>query len=113
MDWAGKELKIKEMNDWYNVKTIDLYPLGGAGLLRAKYQSSLSLLLTNVYPENKWLPWQFNVTSSKFWADNKNKKMFLDWVSEQLNVKEPSDWANVSKKVEKGYKREIFNWQRI
>ena len=21
MEWAGKELKIKEMSDWYNVKT--------------------------------------------------------------------------------------------
>ena len=33
MDWAAKELKIKEMDDWYNVTPKELSDLGGITLV--------------------------------------------------------------------------------
>jgi hypothetical protein len=56
-------------------------------------------LLSAVYPEYDWLPWLFVNTPKNFWRDDKNKRKFLDWASNQFAVKEPSDWLKISEKA--------------
>jgi hypothetical protein len=68
-------------------------------LLNAKYDRSLSLLLSVLYPEYEWLPWKFVRSPVNFWSDSHNKKKFLDWAGKQLGVKEFSDWYKVSTAV--------------
>jgi hypothetical protein len=94
LSWAGKQLNIKNMSDWYHVSQKDLRSLGGSGLL-SKYNSSPSLLITTVYAEHEWLPWKFPLSS---WNED-NQKKFMVWASRELTIKEMSDWYNVSIKV--------------
>ncbi len=78
MDWAGRELSIKEMKDWYQisrqVKKICFYAevkqsivdLGGNELLHS-YEGVLPKLLSGVYPEFEWEPFRFKVVTTKNW----------------------------------------------
>ena len=95
---AGK-LNIKEMSDWYKITQKDFSAIEGGSLLRSKYNGSISLLLSTAYPEYEWLPWKFVQAPKKFWADNNNKKMFLQWAGKQLGIKDYADWYNVSTQV--------------
>jgi hypothetical protein len=99
MEWAGKQLNIKEMSDWYKVTTKDFVAVGGSGLVTHKYNNSLSLLLSKLYPHYQWLPWKFKLVPRNFWNEDKNKKKFMDWAGKQLGVKEISDWEKVSVKA--------------
>jgi hypothetical protein len=57
-------------------------------------------MLSSVYPDYNWLPWKFTLVPKNFWGDLKNQRKFLDWVAIQLDIKQPSDWYNVTVKVE-------------
>lgn len=63
MEWLGSELGFKKYSDWYNIKTADLEDNKGGGLLR-KYDSSAVKVVTNVFPNHKWLIWKFSIS---FW----------------------------------------------
>ena len=76
----------------------DLLELGGSSLLNMN-ESSLSKLLSVVYPEYNWLTWKFSVSPHNFWSDVKNQRKFMDWAGRELKIKEMSDWYNVSNKV--------------
>jgi hypothetical protein len=76
-----------------------LSKLGGATLLRNKYNSSPIKLLSAVYPEYEWLPWKFDKSPANYWEDVKNQGKFVEWAAKQLNVNEMSDWYKVTKKV--------------
>jgi hypothetical protein len=75
-----------------------LINLGGRNLLQ-KYERSLPLLLSSVYPDFQWLPWKFNLTPLEFWTNPENSKKFLEWAKPILNVNKDEDWYNVSNKV--------------
>jgi hypothetical protein len=95
INWAIKELNIKDKSDWYDV---NLHEIGGGGLLN-KFKDNMPLLLDNFFPDYEWLPWKFRPCPKKYWSDVNNQKRFMDWAGKQLNVKEVSDWNKVSKKV--------------
>ncbi len=61
-------------------------------------KSSYVELLAETYPEYDWLPWKFE-RPRNYWSDIKNVRKFMDWAAQQLNVKEMSDWYNVSTSV--------------
>jgi hypothetical protein len=77
----------------------DLLEVGGGSLLHSKYNSSIFLLLSKVFPEYEWLPWKFANTPKNIWSDEKNVRNFLDWAGKQLGVKEMADWRSVTTKV--------------
>jgi hypothetical protein len=52
-----------------------------------------------VYPEYEWLPWKFKICPKNYWEDVNNQRRFMEWSARQLNIKEMSDWYNVSLKV--------------
>ncbi len=52
-----------------------------------------------MYPDYKWLLWKFPQVPGNFWADRNNKRLFLDWAAEQLNIKEPYEWSKVTNEV--------------
>ena len=82
----------------------DIYDLGGSHLLNSKYNGSLQLLITSVYPQHNWLPWRFVNVPHKFWDDKNNQQKFMEWAGKQLNIKEMSDWYKVTQKVEISWK---------
>lgn len=98
LNWAAKQLQIKEMDNWYQITLKDYERLGGRSLL-AKYKESPSLLLSSVYKDYEWLPWKFTFPSKYFWKDSKNVRKFMEWAGNQLGITENKDWYNVSKQV--------------
>jgi hypothetical protein len=67
--------------------------------LQKKYNGSPSLLLSTVYPEHNWLPWKFALCPKNYWEDDKNQRKFIEWAEKQFNIKEMSDWYNITHKV--------------
>jgi hypothetical protein len=49
-----------------------------------------------VYPDYNWLPWKFGKCPANYWDDVKNQRKFMDWAAKELNIKDMSDWYNVS-----------------
>jgi hypothetical protein len=76
----------------------ELNDIGGGSLLQ-KYNRSVQLLLSEVYPDYNWLPWKFAKSADNIWDDKKIQRKFLDWAAKELNVKEMSDWYRVTNKV--------------
>jgi hypothetical protein len=73
--------------------------VGGSGLLANKYNNSLFLLLSTIFPDFEWIPWKFIQCPRNFWDKEENQKKFIDWAGKQLKIKEMSDWYNVTQKV--------------
>jgi hypothetical protein len=76
----------------------DLNKVGGSSLLH-KYNDSLSLLLSTVYPEYEWLPWKFIKSPRNYWENVNNQRKYIEWAGKQLNIKQLSDWYKVTRKV--------------
>jgi len=96
MNWLGKKLNINSMDDWYNIKLNQIHKEGGSKIV-AKFSSSLISLFENVYPNHNWLPWKFNQNVNKrFWEEEGNRKLFMEWLAKELKVKEIEDWYGVS-----------------
>jgi hypothetical protein len=79
----------------------DFTQIGGSGLLQSKYHGSPFLLLSTIYPEYDWLPWKFDKCPQNYWTDVNNQRKFMEWAGKQWNIKELSDWYNVSQEVNK------------
>jgi hypothetical protein len=75
----------------------DVQNLGGSYLIN-RY-TSLSQLLSEVYPDYEWLPWKFDKCPNGYWDDVNNQRKFMDWTAKQLNVNSVGDWVKVSYKV--------------
>ena len=52
-----------------------------------------------MFSNYKWLPWKFNQTPKGYWKDENNIKEYMNWLSEQLNIKTMEDWYKVSETV--------------
>jgi hypothetical protein len=86
--------------------------------LLSKYNTSPSLLITTTFPEYKLLPWKFEVCPKDYWNKVENQRNFMNWATEQLNIKEPSDWYKITQKVRKFRENSKFqgfskNWRGI
>jgi hypothetical protein len=66
------------------------------------FQTKVSdfLALMSSYPTVQWHPWLFKHISipKGFWNDASHRKSFFDWFAEQMALKSPSDWYNVTSK---------------
>ena len=113
MECAGKELKIKVMNDWYKVSVKDLVSVGGSSLLW-KYKTSPSKILQAVYPEYPWRLWEFSNSPMEIWKNPAIVKEFFDWAGKELGIKELGDWRKVTTKAlaDLGYPFSIENMHK-
>jgi hypothetical protein len=73
--------------------------IGGASLLLHKYQGSMFAMLSAVFPEFDWLPWKFPQVPKTYWDNVNNVRKYLNWVGNQLGIKELKDWYQVDQKV--------------
>lgn len=53
MDYVAKELKIKEMKDWYEVTSSQIRQKGGEQLL-LKYDNSAARMISSIFKEHNW-----------------------------------------------------------
>ena len=94
LEWIYKELRLKGMEDWYEVRHSDVKSRGGNSLLNL-YGGSIASALSFCYPEYDWMPWRFASTSTSYWQKKENQKLFLDWFSEEFGIKDLEDWHQV------------------
>ena len=100
MDWAGKELKVEKIEDWYQVKISQVAKLVGKTFLFEIYHESLILALRSIYPEYDWLPWKFeNGVNRGFWGDVENQRKFMNWAGKQLKIEKMEDWSRIEPKT--------------
>jgi hypothetical protein len=95
-DWAATELKLENLDGWYNVTTSQVRDLGGSGLLANKYANSLEAALLAVYPSHPWNAWKFKTVPRSFWASAANRKAFFDWLASELGYKCLTDWYSAT-----------------
>ena len=53
-------------------------------------------LLSGVFPEHNWIPWEFYRLPKNILTENKWWIQFVEHAAEKLGIKEPQDWYNVS-----------------
>ena len=98
MEMVSKKLKIKSLNDWYKVNKEQIKGFeGGESILKAN-KDSLYKILSTVYPEHTWLPWKFD-QSKTYWSDSSNWKQVLEFIGQELNIKEMNDWSQIKTEV--------------
>jgi hypothetical protein len=99
---AAKQLGVSSLDDWLKVTQRQLHPLGAARLLQAEYHNSLRKALMAVYPEHKWVDWDFHTVSRGFWRQRENRRKFAQWLEKELCITEPAQWYSITpQKVEK------------
>jgi hypothetical protein len=47
-------------------------------------------------PHYPWLEWRFPQVPQGFWDQRANRRRYLDWLGQQLGVKQPEDWYQLS-----------------
>lgn len=68
----ANSLNIRKLDDWYNVKTKDLYSISKNAL--SKYNSSLYKALSTIYPQHQWIAWKFDEPLPwGFWSEKSNQ----------------------------------------
>jgi len=96
--WLGEKLGYTTLEDWYQVGALDIENNKGGGLLNHYYNSSRLVLLKEIFPDYKWLPWKFTRTIQSFWDDKDNQKTYMKWVGELLGCTTMEDWYKIQGK---------------
>jgi len=92
--YLTKELNIKDMEDWYDVKEETIRAKGGNSFM-TNYKNSLAKALMTVYPEHNWQPWRFGSVPVSMWDDPQKAREFVEWVGTKLGVKKVEDWYEI------------------
>ena len=79
-------------------KNKDIQHNNGKALLQHNKGSHVDLI-TNFYPNYKWLLWKFVSVPQNFWKDKENHRKCLDYLAKEMNIKVIDDWYNISIKV--------------
>ncbi len=89
----------------------DFINIGGSGIIQ-RFNKSVNLLLSNIFPEYEWLPWKFVQISKGYWKDMKNQRKFMDWAGKELNYTNKEDWYKVTTEVI-NFKLKILKFKEI
>jgi hypothetical protein len=89
-------LNIGYVNDWYDVPTSKVTKFGGASAL-AMHGNSFSRILHFVYPDTAWQSWKFQSVPKERW-NNFTMELYFDWMCQQLNINDITDWYTVQTK---------------
>ena len=88
MKWLAHQLGIKCPEDWFKISKNAFYRNRGSGLLACYYGDSPIRALREYKKEITGKEWLFNSTSQGFWSKQENRRRYLEWLGEELHVKE-------------------------
>jgi hypothetical protein len=94
MDWLGKQLGFKQINDWYSVTGEDFNANYGNQCLKL-YGGSPITALEDCFPRYTWNEWMFARVPVGFWRKRQNRKRYIRWLGKELKFRKPEDWYNV------------------
>ncbi|MGH7962887.1 MAG: hypothetical protein ACRERD_13830 [Candidatus Binatia bacterium] len=96
LDWLGKQLGFRRVEDWYRISCEDFAKWHGAGLLANTGDSPVAAL-KEYRPQYEWLEWRFSGVPKGFWDDPANHRRYLDWLGKQLGFRRPEDWSQLTR----------------
>ena len=100
-DWIASEmmLGIARPEDWYGVALQDIQgkissssvripeddlpfvrSTSFSAVLRKYYGGSLYNALSDLYPDQRWLPWRFACVPHNFWKNKEHRRQYFDWI---------------------------------
>jgi hypothetical protein len=124
LDWIAEDLELDLVSDWFEVSYKDLEHRGGGKMLDKWYHSSLPRALKCIYSDTSFYdaPISFwkEITSidrylhfidqlsqqegnssnqqreSILWRSSSNRRIYFDWISEELQIERTWDWYYIS-----------------
>ena len=98
MDQLANQLNVKQLNDWYKVKPIDIASRGGASFLQY-HSNSLGLVVSTVFPEHRWHLWKFGTVPKGYWENKENVLAYFDWLVEQHGIQHVlNEWVKLPRR---------------
>ena len=102
--WLAAELQLVEPEDWYQLTKEMMYENSGGGLVVDHYNGSPQQFVEQVvkvhlHPDHEWFPWLFDSVPRDFWGDSDNHSRYAAWLAAELQLVEPEDWYQLSKKI--------------
>jgi hypothetical protein len=108
---AQKQLGITELEGWYHVSYVSLRRAcpDAATMVTSQYSSSIVAAVKSIFPEHKWIPWNFTNLPAGWWDDAAHLREYMDWLAGELQLKSKDDWYNVSYlDVQRHHGRSLF-----
>jgi hypothetical protein len=68
LEVIGKELGVKDLDDWYKISTKQLKEKNSSFINRY-YNGSLFAALKELFPHHKWDPLRFSQVPKSYWKD--------------------------------------------
>lgn len=100
LDWTGKHaFSIRQLDDWYNITSLQLrQQKGGSSLLR-RYNFSRMKLLGEAFPDHPWDPKLFaGGSGTRHWSKPENQRKFFDEAAVDFGIKTRDDWNSITVK---------------
>jgi hypothetical protein len=94
MDWLGKRLGCKHLDDWYRVSLQDFRNNYGGMLLR-RYRNSVAAAVMDLIPRRAWCEWKFTRVPPGFWDCLENRRRYILWLGKRLGYHSAEDWCRV------------------
>jgi hypothetical protein len=88
-------LGVTRLEDWYKQRTSDISKHGGSAIW-FYYNWSFVDMLRAIYPHHTWHPWLFKRVPHDYWKSMERRRLYISWLSEQLNIERLEDWYSVS-----------------
>lgn len=96
LDWLGKQLSFRRIEDWYQLTQHHVEKWYGATLVVKKFGGSPFALVKDYLPHYDWKEWLFARAPQHFWQNPANRRRYLDWLGQQLGFHRPEDWYQLS-----------------
>eukprot|EP01118_Nematostelium_gracile_P020549 TRINITY_DN9997_c0_g1_i1.p1 TRINITY_DN9997_c0_g1~~TRINITY_DN9997_c0_g1_i1.p1 ORF type:complete len:135 (-),score=28.96 TRINITY_DN9997_c0_g1_i1:285-635(-) len=85
-------LGLKDKEDWYKIKKEDVIKHGGEKILQKEFGGSVKMALETIYPNHKWLPWNFEDVAPKgMWNNPVIQREMMDYLAKQLKITKLED----------------------
>jgi hypothetical protein len=93
MDTVLQNMGIKTQEDIYSINETEMHKLVKM-FFPAKKLYSLARAMSILFPEFEWHEWRFQRCNRGFWDNQKNHRMYFDWVADELCIEKQNDWYN-------------------
>lgn len=93
--WLEKKIGINKIEDWYKVSKMTFRRNSGHTLLSNYYNDSVPQAVKAIFPDHKWLPWNFSHVPRGFFSKLENQKAYMEWLSSQLEINSMDKWYSV------------------
>ena len=94
LDTISKDLRLKTLDDWYEIPMKDLQDRIGFRLL-SMYWGSLIQALQTIYPDHPWDITKLHKVSKGYWNDINNQRKLFDSIGRRIGIERLDDWYNV------------------